>query len=303
MKFHSFKNAFKRERSRATLGLEIRPDGIAWALSAEAADVGSGFDECTPAQREKCLKTRVQEITPGNCHVRVVLPIDQYQVFQIERPSVEVSELAAAVRWKIKDLVDFPVDDAVVDVFDFPANASRGRGALVNVVVARKSLISDIATLLQASDLQLAEVDVAELAMRNLISDVGQGRSAALVYLRKQYGHMVVCQGTTLYLSRRVDVRADDLRDAAIQEQAVMGLGLELQRSFDYYESQLGQVPPRQIHVIGHDEHLPLGGLLAGSLAAEVLPFSISREQEASSPDPRSLYAVGAARLPAENEA
>lgn len=54
---------------------------------------------------------------------------------------------------------------------------------------------------------------------------------------------MIVCKGETLYLSRRLDVTSDDLRDAARQENAVQSLALEMQRSLDYYESQLGQVP------------------------------------------------------------
>jgi MSHA biogenesis protein MshI len=297
VKFPSLKNLLRRDRNHTMLGLEVRFDGIAWAVNAGPSQWQAGFDECAPAQRGRTLKNRLQSLGAGRCHVRTVLPIDQYQVFQIERPPVEGMELAAAARWKLKDLVDFPLDDAVVDVFEFPDNASRGRGALVNAVIARKSLIRDLAELLEAADLELAEVDVAELAMRNLLSGSGQeNRSTALVYLRRQYGHMAVCQGQTLYLSRRLDVRTDQLRDPATQEQAVMNLGLEVQRSLDYYESQLGQVPPRQIHVIGHDENLPLGGLLAGALAAEILPLSLGEELGLPLLDPRSLYAVGAAR-------
>lgn len=291
-----FKNILQRERNPAVLGLEVRPDGIAWALRRRACDWEAGFDECPPAQREKALKARVQGLTPGRCHVRAVLPIDQYQVFQVERPPVEASELAAAVRWTLKDLVDFSLEDAVVDVFDFPEDGTRGRGSLVNVVVARKSIVRDLATLAASADLELAEVDVAELAMRNLLQcSEQQSRSKALVYLRRQYGHMVVCQDATLYMSRRVDVRADQLRDAATQEQTVMSLGLELQRSLDYYESQLGQMPPRQIHIIGQDPHLPLAGLLAGALAAEVIGLPLAETLALPEPDIRALYAIGTA--------
>lgn len=217
---------------------------------------------------------------------------------------MESSEVAAAVRWTLKGLLDFPVDDAVVDVFDVPKDASRGRGSQVNVVVARKTLIQDLAIFLGSVDLELMEVDVAELAMRNFLNVVKQeSRSSALVYLRRQYGHLVVCQGNTLYMSRRVDVRAEQLQDAATQEQAVMSLGLELQRSFDYYESQLGQVPPRKVHIIGHNQALPLEGLLSGVLAAQVVSLPVADTLELAQLDPRSLYAIGTAAQPTETQA
>ena len=298
MKLSSLKNIFRRDRHHHyTLGLEIRPDGIAWALRTAAAGYQAGFDACTPAQREKVLKNRLNELAAGHCRVRAVLPLDQYQVFQIDRPPVEDAELANALRWKVKDLIDFSLDDAVIDVFEFPDNATRGGGALVNAVVARRSLVQELSELVAAVGLELAEVDVAELAMRNLLSGlVAESRCTALVYLRPQFGHMVVCQGHTLYMSRRLDVRAEQLRDAATQEQAVTNLGLEVQRSLDYYESQLRQVPPRQIYVIGQNPDLPLGGLLADSLAAEVLPLPLAEELGLPSLDPRSVYALGTAK-------
>lgn len=304
MKFPFLNNPFRSSGRSATLGLEIRPDGIAWALAVPGRPWQTGFDECTPAQREHALKARAQTLNLNRCRVRVVLPLDQYQLFAIDRPPVEDAELASAVRWKLKDLLDFPVEDAVIDVFEFPADAARGQGALVNAVVARKTLIQDAAALMQEVGLDLVAVDIAELAMRNVLAScAGDQPSMALVYLRQQYGHMVICQGDVLYLSRRLDVGTRQLEDAAAQEQAIMSLGLEVQRSLDYYESQLRQVPPRRVHIVGHDQNLPLDGLLGRSLAAEVAPLSLDSIPGLSSMDARVLYAAGAAQPSAGGEA
>jgi MSHA biogenesis protein MshI len=70
-----------------------------------------------------------------------------------------------------------------------------------------------------------------------------------------------------LYLSRRLDVVADDLRDASRQENAVQTLALEMQRSLDYFESQLGQRPPATIHLIARDAMLPLAAMLSAHMA------------------------------------
>jgi len=54
---------------------------------------------------------------------------------------------------------------------------------------------------------------------------------------------MVFCRGNMIYMARRIEVSLAQLRDAASQEQAVQALALEMQRSLDYFESQLRQVP------------------------------------------------------------
>ncbi len=254
------------------IGLEIRPDGIAWAQASGDQVRKTGFEDCRPAKRAQVLHQLVAKRGWAGADVILVLPLDQYQVFQMERPEgIDQSELSDALRWKLKDLLDFSPTEAVSDVFPFPEDASRGRGELVNVVAARKSLVSELVQLVHGAGLQLDRVDIAELALRNLVShlDTNQ-RGAALVHLRENYGQMVVCREHTLYLSRRLDVAAEDLRDAGRQENAVQSLALEMQRSLDYYESQLGQVPPAMIRLVARDNALPLASMVSSYVAAGV---------------------------------
>lgn len=259
--------------------LEVRPDGIAWAQTSTGATPASGFVDCSPAKRAAVLQTLVDQRGWSGAVTTLVLPLDQYQVFQMERPEgIEESELGDALKWKLKDFLDFSPSDSVSDVFPFPADASRGRGALVNVVAARKSLVSELVTLVGESGLELDRIDIAELALRNLVSVLDDSkRGAALVHLRESYGQMVVCRDNTLYLSRRLDVASEDLRDAGRQENAVQSLALEMQRSLDYYESQLGQVPPAVVRLVARDTTLPLASMVSSYVAArvEMLDWSV----------------------------
>ncbi|PSF09199.1 biogenesis protein MshI [Marinobacter halophilus] len=229
-----------------------------------------GFIDCLPARRQEALGQLVADQNWAGAPAILVLPIDQYQVFQVERPEgVEDSELADALKWKLKDFLDFSPSDAVSDVFMFPKDASRGRGPLVNVVAARKSLVQELIDLVSASGLELKKIDIAELALRNLAARLDTvNRGVALVHLRDRYGQMVICQGGTLYLSRRLELSYDDLGDASNQENAVQSLALEIQRSMDYFESQLGQVPPSTIRLVARDSVLPLNSMLSSYMAA-----------------------------------
>ncbi|MGC8120939.1 biogenesis protein MshI [Marinobacter sp. VGCF2001] len=300
---HRFSRWFTRRDNTSPVCLEVRPDGIAWTRASAAAGVQAGFVECLPAKRQEALRTLVSDRSWEGAPAVIVLPIDQYQVFQVERPEgIEDNELADALKWKLKDFLDFSPAEAVSDVFPFPEDASRGRGPLVNVVAARKSLVQELITLVEEADLELECIDIAELALRNLASRMANSeRGVALVHLRERYGQMVVCRGDTLYLSRRLDVSHEELRDAGRQENAVQSLALEIQRSMDYFESQLGQVPPATIRLVARDSVLPLTSMLSSYVAANIETVAWSEfglEQEL---DSRCVPAWGAGLVAEEH--
>lgn len=265
---------FSRAGRRQGVFLEIRPDGIAWATSGGSF----GFLECSPAKRAQELRKLVDQQGWSGAAATLILPLDQYQVFQLERPEgIDDSEVGDALKWKLKDFLDFNPSEAVSDVFPFPQDASRGRGELVNVVAARKSLVRELVELVNSCQLELVGIDIGELALRGMIARLDSaGRGAALVHMRARFGQMIVCKGNVLYLSRRLDVTADDLADASRQEQALQSLALEMQRSLDYYESQLGQVPPSIIRFVTRDTSLPLSSMLGSYLAGSVEPLDWS---------------------------
>ncbi|KMQ73529.1 type IV pilus biogenesis protein PilM [Marinobacter subterrani] len=287
---------FRGSRERCRVCLEIRPDGIAWAASGGPDSGRFGFFDCLPAKRQVVLDELVADRGWMGSPTTLILPLEQYQVFQMERPEgVEESELGDALKWKLKDFLDFSPSDSVSDVFPFPRDASRGRGELVNVVAARKSLVSELVALVRKAGLELDRVDIAELALRNLVCRLDEHkRGAALVHLKDNYGQMVICKDDTLYLSRRLDVTSADLRDAGRQESAVQSLALEMQRSLDYYESQLGQVPPATIRLVARDSMLPLASMLSSYVAAGVETLDWRKVGLESDLDSRCLAAWSA---------
>lgn len=296
---------FKRTATARRVCLEIRPDGIAWSSggnrSPREAGQPGGFISCPPAKRLVSLQGLALEHGWEGALTTLVLPLDQYSVFQLERPEgLSEGDLADALRWKLKDLLDYSPSESVCDVFPFPLDAARGRGELVNVVAARKSLVSELIALVTDAGMVLDRVDIAELALRNFAArmDVDQ-RGVALVHLRDSYGQMVISKGPVLYLSRRLDVSSEDLRDASRQENAVQSLGLEMQRSLDYYESQLGQVPPRVIRLVARDAMLPLASMVSSYVATGVETIDWSAQGLDEPLDSRCL-AAWSATLPVQ---
>lgn len=255
----------------------MRADGIALAKVIKSKTQPGWqldfhqFEPCTAAQRQSTLSALVGKAKADGCLCNLVLPANQYQLFQIEKPSVDESEVGEAVFWKLKDMIDYPLDDAVSDVFTFPDDASRGRGAQVNVVSARKTLLKEHVKLIESSGLALTSIDVTELALRNLARKFTvEDQSLGFIYMRDGFGMMVLVKGDTLYLSRKIDIQSQALQDQSRQETVVQQLSLEIQRSVDYFESQMAQIPPRRVVLLGPDITVPLAQLVDPLLAVAV---------------------------------
>lgn len=273
--------------------LECRDEGVAWA----AVGPGTGLTAGRIDDSAEGLARLVTDQGWQGASATLVLSLDQYQVFQMERPAgVADNELADALTWKLKDLLDFPPAEAVADVFAFPEDAARGQRNLVNVAAARMPRLAGLVERMTSAGLTPDRVEIAELALRTVTGKAsGTDRSSALVHLSEAYGHLVICRGGQLYLSRRLDVSTADLRDVSRQENAVQTLALEIQRSLDYYESQLGQVPPATVYLVARDTALPLPSMLSSYLAATISEPDPATFGVGEFLDSRCLVAVSAA--------
>lgn len=296
----------KSKNKSGLVGLEIRADGISLALShvgsSGSFQVSSCLHRaCTSAQRQETLDDLIDELGVSGLPCHLVLSSAQYKIYPIEKPKVEDSELSEAARWKVKDLLDFELEEAVTDVYKFPEDALRGRPAQINVVVSRKSVIADNVKLLSESRLKLEKIDIIDLAIRNValrISD-GDQRTTAVLYLRDGAGIIVLCKGDAMYFSRHFDFSLQSLNEPSQQESVIQQLALEVQRSFDYFQSQLGQVPPQKLFLIGPTPLVPLGNMLGGNISAKVEALDLSLcfegEQSTSQQEINAFAAIGAA--------
>src|SRR3989338_779756 len=57
-----------------------------------------------------------REASLGGHHVTTLLAPGEYQILLVEAPNVPAEELKTAIRWKIKDSLNYRIDDATVDV-------------------------------------------------------------------------------------------------------------------------------------------------------------------------------------------
>jgi MSHA biogenesis protein MshI len=99
-----------------------------------------------------------------------LLPARQYQLQLLDAPAgVPEAEIKSAIRWRLKDYLDYPVESATLDVLALPADKSTAnRGQPVYAISARNQDIEARMRLFAAAKIPLSIIDVAEMAQRNL---------------------------------------------------------------------------------------------------------------------------------------
>ncbi len=224
----------------------IRRDGGAAAL--ERCDVVP-FD---PKAGADAAALALRSVDLPRMAISVVLRPEDYQLALVEAPDVPPAELRAAMRWRLKDAIDFRVEDAVIDVFDVPTQHRAAQGRMMYAVAARRGAIERYATAL-AGNPSFDVIDVPELCLRNLAALLPAAASGvALLHLGEVAATIVLVRGSTFYFARQMDLQAT-LRIAsgsALSDRVDAGsVVLELQRSLDYYERHFDQPPITRIAV------------------------------------------------------
>lgn len=179
-----------------------------------------------------------------------------YQIVPVEAPNVLPTELKNAVRWRVRDMIDFPVEEATVDAVSIPGTEGPAdRPAQLFAVAARNSIIASAIKPFSDADIPLEIIDVPEFAQRNVARWLEpEGRGVALLSLDEGGGLLTFTSGGELYQHRRIDVTLSSLRGAGPlelnaseelhleEESPHERLALELQRSLDHFDRQFPRI-------------------------------------------------------------
>src|SRR5689334_10626464 len=182
-----------------------------------------------------------------------ILKSTDYQIVQVETPNVPAQEAKSAVRWRIKDMIDYPVETAAVDALFIPGpDGSTERSAQMLAVAARNDIIAALAKPFNDADVSLEVIDIPELAQRNLALRLEpEGRGLALLALDERGGLLTFTCGGELYQHRRIDISLNSFEGTTSEQRKGLydRLVLELQRSLDHMYRQFRHVTVGKIMV------------------------------------------------------
>lgn len=258
-------------------------------------------EEVSPSLLEKLRK----EEHVGDFQFTTLLASGEYQILLVETPNVPADELKSAIRWRIKDALNYHVDDATVDVLQIPSGKGVERSQSLYAIAAPNSTIQKRIELFEKARIDLQVIDIPEMAQRNiaeLFEDNGHG--LALLAFDDSGGMLSFTANGELFLARRIDITLGQLQDAdeSLRQHSRDRVELEMQRSLDFFGRQFHQIPVKRLLVAAPDdtglvEHLAVTLDIAVEKLklADVLDISMTPNLADSEYAAHAFYAVGAA--------
>lgn len=211
-----------------------------------------------------------REMRMASHRCSTLLDLNDYQMLVVEAPNVPPDELKAAMRWRVKDMLDYHIDDATIDVLDIPPDRNGpARGHSMYAVAARNEVIRKNVALCDEAKIPLEVIDIPEMAQRNIANFLEQpGRGVALLSFDEWGGLLTVSFEGELYLSRHLDVSWRDLAGAGADmlQNFFERITLELQRSIDHLERQFQFISVNQLWLAPLPDAEPLRAYLAANL-------------------------------------
>lgn len=251
------RSIFKRlDDKSGQIGVFRGPEGLAIAqIRVSAAAEKPTLNFCAfDSDRDADTLVRLARRLPNRkLPATTVLPSDAYHLLLVEAPQVPADELLGAVRWRIKDLIDFHIDDAVIDVFQMPSQSRGGPDQMMYAVVAKATDVRDEVTAAESAGLNLDAIEIVELSLRNIAARLEEdARGVAFLYLGETSGVLLLVRQGILYLTRHIETGVNSLQDAdGMRSELVAGLALETRRSLDYFESHYEQQALPVLHTAG----------------------------------------------------
>jgi MSHA biogenesis protein MshI len=236
-----------------------------------------------------------------------MLASGEYQLHHLDAPAVPAEEVKAAVRWRVKDIIDYPIEAATVDVLHIPVDPDAPpRDPTLHVVTARNEVIAARVRPFEESRVALHAIDIPDLAQRNLAALLERdGTAAALLAFYEEGGMLTFTRGGELLLSRRIEVGLRGLFDdgGSLREDELERVALEAQRSLDHFDYQFPQVSIAKLMLAPVPREADLAGRLGANLGipveqvdlSQVIDFAAQPELERRESQSHYLPLLGAA--------
>jgi MSHA biogenesis protein MshI len=176
-------------------------------------------------------------------------------------------------------MIDFPVERATIEVLKVPAGSQGAtRAGSLFAVAAKDDTVRQRARLFESADSPLEAIDIPELAQRNISALLeSEGRPLGMLGFDASGGLLTITQGGELLLSRFLDVTAENLNEATGERrgQLLERVGLELQRSLDFFDRQPNSVALSRLLIPALPPHVGMLDYFTNNLSVPVEVFDL----------------------------
>ena len=261
------------KREPGWLVVSLRPGELSFVHGQYAPGGESVVDRCGTHALEgeyQGIERLASELGFDRYQCSTLLAPGEYQMLLVEAPNVPQTELKTAIRWRIKDMLEYHVDDATVDLLEVPRNPAGGeRGHSMYAITARNEVIQACIGRFEAARIPLSVIDIQETSQRNVAALFERDdRGLALLYLGDDQGLLTINFRGELAFARRIEVGKQALTSASgsAREEQFQRILLELQRTFDHFDRQFTYVTIAKLMLAPDPEETGLLDYLAANL-------------------------------------
>lgn len=266
---------FKKPAPKAWTAIRRADDSIMLAQVRQGGSkpyVEFATIEAGHIQQKETLKALVAKYKLKQTRCSVVLDSEEYQLIQLEKPNVPADEQKSALRWKLKDMIDYPVEEASVDVLTIPQDpAYQNKQGYVYAVAAKNALVGQLANDFIEAGAALSAIDVRVVAQRNIAAYLEQeNRGLATLSVNAKGALLTFTFAGELFHARYIEIEEERLAGALER------VALELQRSLDHFDRQFPFVNVNKLLVAPFEGREALIEHLRSALYLPVESFALS---------------------------
>lgn len=229
-----FPRWFTSARTPSAVGVYLTHNSIV-ALDEHQQDTPHYYKVDQDGGMSRALRQLIEQQGWQQRQLYIALGRTWYQQTQLEKPNIPSGELAQALPWTMRDLVNEPTDTLLFDYIDLPPGpAEQSRMSVYSTNKAQLAELVEAVTPL----CEVATIGIDELAMANLLAPEQRG-----LLLHKIPGQELtltfIHQRQWLFSRTIRGFHALDDEHIPLDQFVFDNLLLELQRSIDYAVGQL----------------------------------------------------------------
>lgn len=226
----------------------------------------------------------------------IVLRASEYRIVPTETPAVPAAERAQALRWQIKDMLDFPADAACIDSLAIPAAAEGQRPNRLFAVATPNDCVLGFMKQYRGSGNTLGAVDIPEAAVRNLSVLAGGDGAHAFLHIGLRSSRLAMVWQRELCAFRQFDLSTTELSAALPLDRSMLleRIALEVQRTADAFVRQFHSAHLSTLWLCASDQGQLLEQELSDLLALKVRNFDVEAHLDLAGGNTLTNMATGA---------
>lgn len=186
----------------------------------------------------------------------ILLP-GQYQLLLMDVMQVPEAEMAKALRWNLKGLSEYDLEDVAIDTFPMPIIESDGKKKML-VALTSLSKLNEKRTLFESAFLNITRVSIIEIGLKNLLAIIcnkqGQLANSPSIIMSTYNSMRKLCivYQNMFYLIRELAVNKADTGQEATNWDNIQ---YEIERSIAYFVNQQNFPEPKHLFFVPGFHH------------------------------------------------